>query len=104
MQMTDGNGNAVEMVGMTNDQRLAYLMTYIKDDRARDELKHLADLVHNISANSSDEEISADAEEILFCMEAIFGYESGHFKGRDYWSEVYWENYKRWYSVNERRE
>lgn len=97
MQMIDGNGNAVEMNDLSAEGRLEYLMSYLKDERARDEMRQLGELVHNIVTSSEGDDVQSDAENILYCLEAIFGYESGHFKGRDYWVEVYWDNFKWWY-------
>lgn len=95
--MVDGNGKTTEMNGLSVDERLEYISTFLHDDRAKEELKEVAEHIRNIMDSEPGDDLQAEAENLVFCLEAICGYESGHFKGNNYWIEVYWDNYKRWY-------
>ena len=91
----DGNGVAHESIG--EKEYADFLCTFLHDDRAKVEIRELVDSIQHILdfGYGEDEESSYLSLEIaLQCLEAVFEYESGVFKGTDYWAETYWDNHK----------
>lgn len=100
LMVIDGNGNSIDKVKYTDYGE--FLTTFLKDDRAkyemRDAVKRLLGLEDLVESSDESSEIVNEVENILLCLEAVFEYESGAFKGSDYFHEAYWNNWKRFYA------
>ena len=100
--MRDGRKDKVNPVYFTNDDRVDFIGSFLTDERSAEEwskfAKHLLYIIDN-----TDDDISTEAEEALLNLEAIVAYESGEFHGNEYFSEVYWDNYKKYYEWDRKR-
>lgn len=97
--MKDGYRDKVFPVAFDFDDRVNFVKSWLKDERSIDEFNTLVKHIQNIM-DAEDFDSACEAEEILLNLEAIVAYETGEFRGKDYWAEEYWDNFKRYYSAD----
>lgn len=88
----DGNGVEHELLG--EREYADFLCTFLHDDRAKVEMRELVDRIQHlldVGFDGDDEDNYLSLEIALQSLEAVFEYESGVFKGTDYWAEAYWD-------------
>ncbi len=100
--MKNGRGERVNPVHFSEDDRIDFIDSFLIDERASDEWKNVVKHLDYI-IRSGDDECAFEAEEIYLNLEAIVAYETGAFRGNEYFSETYWDNYKLMFEWAEKR-
>ncbi len=100
--MKNGRGERVNPVYFSEEDRIDFIDSFLKDERASDEWRQVVKRLTYIMDNG-DDECAFEAEEIFLNLEAIVAYETGAFRGNEYFSETYWDNLKLTFEWAEKR-